>query len=392
MRGVDRGGDRGRGRQRGLGLFDRSPGGWAAVDEPRTGSPGGLVENVEPRMSVVIVDWLGRGGIAQCSEAWAVAAVGFGEDVTVVTRPSRELAPLAPARTVFSGAGSNSVASHRALVATARHHILSAAPDVVVIQNYVLPLLERPVYDAAKAVGARLVVVVHDHRLHALTAGSRVGLRGLLRLADVAITHSNFVRERVEEHAGCSDTVVMAHPAQVGMIDAARPSFGESLPTGRLAVHFGVVRRRYKGTETVLRLARRGVPDWTFLVAGSGAPLDPAVVTIPGFLEPARLVEVVSRSDCAVLPYRYASQSGAVALAQVLGCVPIASAVGGIPEQITDRVTGLLIPKSAPIDAWTEAIEFLGSDGDRKRIADAGRAIAWERHAMFVTSVGELIR
>ncbi len=40
--------------------------------------------------SVLMIDWLGRGGIAQCTEAWAIELGGAGHAVTVVTRkPSR---------------------------------------------------------------------------------------------------------------------------------------------------------------------------------------------------------------------------------------------------------------------------------------------------------------
>ena len=38
-------------------------------------------------MSVVIVDWLGRGGIAQTTEAWVLELAGRNVDAVAVTRP-----------------------------------------------------------------------------------------------------------------------------------------------------------------------------------------------------------------------------------------------------------------------------------------------------------------
>jgi len=42
-------------------------------------------------MSVVVVDWLGRGGIAQTTPAWTRALTDAGHEVVVVTRGGREL-------------------------------------------------------------------------------------------------------------------------------------------------------------------------------------------------------------------------------------------------------------------------------------------------------------
>src|SRR5438132_410075 len=64
------------------------------------------------------------------------------------------------------------ISAHRAVVRAAVDAIDVHRPSCVVIQNYVLPPLEHAVHRAARRVGARVVVVVHDDRLHTWRAGT----------------------------------------------------------------------------------------------------------------------------------------------------------------------------------------------------------------------------
>jgi len=241
--------------------------------------------------------------------------------------------------------------------------ILSGRPDIVVVQNYLLPVLEQPVYQAARKVDARLVVVIHDHRLHTVLAGNRVGLRHNLRRADVVATHSHYVARGVRR---LSDRPVTVLPLPLHLvIDTGAGARDRTADDGgsHSAIHFGILKRRYKGTGLVANLAAGGVPGWNFTLVGAGAPATlVGAVTVPGFAEAGELMEMVGRADVALLPYSKATQSGAVALSQALGTVPVASAVGGIPEQIVDGKTGRLLPPGAGPAEWGAVLRDLASD------------------------------
>jgi glycosyltransferase involved in cell wall biosynthesis len=341
-------------------------------------------------VSVVLVDWLGRGGIAQTSESWAIELRAAGIDTIVVTRPNRELGSgmvkVAPAP-----ARRSRLLAHRAVADEAARRIRARRPDVVVVQNYVAPVLERPVFEAARAVGARVVIVVHDHRLHTMRAGTRAGLRHELRRADVVVAHTCHVAEGVRSYSARNDVRVVPHPVQVGMLRHAREPL-DAFDNHRLvAGTFGVLKRAYKGSSIVEALAEQRVDPWTFLAAGTGAPEQaPGITSLPGYAAPGRLTAAVAATDATLAPYTHATQSGVIVLAHVLGSVPVASAVGGIPEQIDDGVDGVLVAPGAPVDAWRDALAGLADDEHRKTMAGAGEARAWRDHEAFVHAIREL--
>lgn len=345
---------------------------------------------------VLLVDWLGRGGIAQTTEVWAMELGARAHEVDVVTRADRELgngvvsayrAPHARTR----------VGAHRGVVHTAAALVRDLRPDWVVVQNYVVPFLERPVYDAASTVGARLAVVIHDHRLHARSAGSRAGLAANLARADVVVAHTEFVAERVRALID-GRVIVLPHPVPLGLLAHPR-CVPAALATPaqdatRWCAHFGVLRRGYKGTGLVRELAASGVEGWRFMLLGTGAGTAAGTdaVTVDGFVEPGVLVGAVSASDVTLAPYRMATQSGVVVLAHVLGSVPVATSVGGIPEQIDHGVDGILVDRDAELDVWRGVLDELRDDERRKELARAGEARAWADHDAFASGIAELVR
>ena len=341
--------------------------------------------------SVVLVDWLGRGGIAQNAEAWAIELGAAGHDVAVVTRPDRELGSgVVPV--IAAPAARGRLAAHRSVARAAAREIRARRPEVVVIQNYVLPPLEGPVYAAARAVGSRTVVVVHDHRLHTWKAGTRAGLARRLADADAVVVHSDYVADGVESYAPGVTIEQVPLPAPVGMLrHQPEPPALDPGPAS-WAGHFGVLHRAYKGANVVEALAGNGVEGWGFLAVGVGAPTDaPGLRAIPGYASPGALVGAVSATDVTLAPYELATQSAVVELGHLLGSVPVASAVGGIPEQIEHGVDGLLVPAGAPVDAWRDALTSLDDTDVRKAMAVAGTARAWREHEEFVRRITELV-
>ena len=339
-------------------------------------------------MTVLLVDWLGRGGIAQMTETWAMELQAGGVQTAIVTRPGRELGEGSiSVRDVAERR--NRLLAHATLVRAAVQAVHELRPTAVVLQNHVLPPLEAAVDRAARRAGALVVRVVHDNRLHSRWAGTQVGVRRLLQRADILLAHTRYVGDRVAADVG-RDVEVIPLPVQVGVLaHEVCPLPGAFQGAGNLALHFGVVHRGYKGTDVIVKLAEQAIPGWRLGVLGAGAPTAPGLATVPGFVAPGVLVAAVRASAASMLPYRFATQSGAVVLAQALGSVPIASAVGGLPEQIEDGRTGILLPQGADVDAWRAALASL-DDSARRGLAERAVEHVWAAHARFSGRILEI--
>lgn len=339
---------------------------------------------------VLLVDWLGRGGIAQTTDAWRRVITDHGDrPPAVITRAGQELS-CAPGTGVAPLRVGGRLAWHTAVVAEALRFIATRRPEVVVVQNYLVPALESRVLQHARRSGARTILVMHNRRPHQRLTGSTLGLDKLIASADVVLAHS----EHVAADLPGSDVRVVPLPRPDILLES-RPwrEIGPSHP--RSVLQFGVMNRGYKGARLLSELAGSSLGDASFRLCGAGASASVAhrppqrLEVRDGFLSGGDLVTEIRRSSVVVLPYRAASQSAAVVLTQALGVPVVASAVGGIPEQIEDGVDGFLIPPSAPVEAWVSCLETV-FEADRAAIGDAARLRIDSAHERFTAGVLEV--
>ncbi len=90
-------------------------------------------------------------------------------------------------------------------------------------------------------------------------------------------------------------------------------------------------------------------------------------------------------ADLTILPYIEASQSGVIPLANSFGIPAIATNIGGLPNQISDGETGLVI-ESSSIDSIAGAIISLYDDPNKliemkKRSYDYSKTNTWDKSA-----------
>jgi glycosyltransferase involved in cell wall biosynthesis len=99
---------------------------------------------------------------------------------------------------------------------------------------------------------------------------------------------------------------------------------------------------------------------------------------------------IQSLADIVVLPYRNATQSGALYLAYQFARPVVATAVGGLVEDVLHEKTGLVVPPEAPDDLASALIRLIE---DRKLAAELGRnghAFAERQHA-WPTIAGDIL-
>jgi len=351
---------------------------------------------VSPARSVLVVDWLGRGGIAHCSEAWISAVAAGGADVRLATRADRELDMAVPAVISSRTGATGAVGAHLALVSRLVRAVRRLHPDLVVLQNFVLPDIERAVVRAAHREGAQVVLVAHEPGAPRRLPGGSRALARLLREVDTLVVHSEFVGARIASLCGRGDIVRIPLPLPVGLL--ARVGCAPPLVPmgdGPLGLHFGHLHREYKGSDVFAAISADPLPPWRFALVGRGARALAGETTessvVDRFVTPDELVATVAASDATVLPYRRASQSGAVVLAQAVGSVVLSTGVGGLAEQVVDGVNGLVLDVAAPVGDWRDRLGALADPRARVPLATEARRRVHEGHVEFTRFVSDLV-
>jgi glycosyltransferase involved in cell wall biosynthesis len=154
----------------------------------------------------------------------------------------------------------------------------------------------------------------------------------------------------------------------------------------------------YKGVEDLFDsapLVAREIPGVRFVVAGKpvtgySPPEAPTlenrgrIDTMYGYIPGTDTGRLFYEAQVAVCPYTDASQSGVVLTAFAFGCPVVVTDVGGLPEYVTDGVTGLVV-KRGDREALAEALIRCLSDATLKdtlragiRTATAGD-LSWQR-------------
>jgi len=160
-----------------------------------------------------------------------------------------------------------------------------------------------------------------------------------------------------------------------------------------------------KGWEVLLAaldlLRRQGVPYRACLLGGGRLLAEDrsrarrlglgASVALPGEVpDPFPYLE---RAEIFVLPSR-AEQSGSLALLEALqaGCAVVASAVDGIPEDVVDGESALLVPPGDPAALAGALARLLAAPALRRRLAAGARRLFAARFSApaFTAALGEV--
>lgn len=228
--------------------------------------------------------------------------------------------------------------------------------------------VHAPAYRSAFAAAGprvRRLAIVHNALPHERRSLDHTLAKTVLRRLDGAVTHAAAVSTTVREIVPTLRLAEVPHPPNLEL--AAVP-----LPVGppwRLLVP-GFI-RPYKGVDVALDalsiLLERNAPVTLTLageVWGSAAPwqdairdrrLDDVVDFQPAYVPDERLARLFAEHHLVVAPYRNATQSGIVPLAQAAGRPVVASDVGGLSEAVRHGVDGILVPAGDP-EALAEGI------------------------------------
>ncbi len=207
-------------------------------------------------------------------------------------------------------------------------------------------------------------------------------MRSLLRNSRAFVVHSQGQKARMQEAWDVPEDKIWHMP--LPRLDCLTHYQAQVAQVPCRLLFFGRI-YAYKGYDTMLRalpLVAQSFPGVELVIAGEG-DLSPwqmliekagcHVDVINRFIPDREVLALFRSSVLAVAPYHEASQSGIVSLAMCAGVPVVASKVGTIPDMITDRVTGRLVPP-ADVPALAKAIiDMLAHPRETERLGEALR-------------------
>jgi glycosyltransferase involved in cell wall biosynthesis len=223
----------------------------------------------------------------------------------------------------------------------------------------------------ALALGKRTVLHLHgagyDQFYAGLPAARQAAVRKFFARGTVAVAlGSHWKRFMLSQLALPASKVV-----EIANGVPAVGDLGEKPPNAIPSIVFlGEVGHR-KGVDTLIdalaRLSSTGL-DWTATIGGNG-DLDTARaharrvgvegrVSFPGWVDETKVDELLRAADLLVLPSRAENQPVAILEAMARAVPVVATRIGGIPEQVLDGRSGLLVEPDDP-DALAQALETL---------------------------------
>lgn len=213
-----------------------------------------------------------------------------------------------------------------------------------------------------------VVATVHDVTRHAgergLWAIPSTVYRWQWRWADQVIVHATAARQQLLH--GYGRTPENTHVIPIGPYEFYKMVAKEDLAEEPNTVLFFGRIWGYKGLQTLIEaepFISQAVPDVRIIIAGQGEPIEKyerAMVNPQHFelhnyrIPDADVASFFQRASIVALPYTEASQSGVVPIAYAFAKPVVATLVGGLPDVVMDRETGLLVPP-----------------GDSRRLAEA---------------------
>jgi len=191
---------------------------------------------------------------------------------------------------------------------------------------------------------------------------------------DKIICPSHFLKGKLDTQKRFADKTVALH----NFIEDKKI---ETVVKDDYVLEFGHLSRD-KGTNTLLAVAKR-IPDVRFLFAGYGVAVDDMKdidnAQYVGFKTGEELVSLISRAKCSIYPSEwYENCPFSVIESQMFRTPVICSRMGGIPELVKDKQTGLLFEAGNADDLEEKLRFFLYTDGIAEEYTENCKDVSFE--------------
>jgi glycosyltransferase involved in cell wall biosynthesis len=255
--------------------------------------------------------------------------------------------------------------------------------------------------------GKRVMYICHNVKMHEDHPLERFFTGLAFRDVNHFIVHSSEDRDNLLRHRPDADVKINYHPTYDHFASLYNPVRAREFETKKhpnTILYFGVV-RPYKGLKYLIEafpLVLKKIPDARLLIVGDFWENVGEYENLVRELGISKLTEIVNRyvpneevgdyfhlADVVALPYLSATQSGIAQIAYGFGKPIIVTNVGGLPEIVDERKTGIVVPPKDSValsEAITEILENPHKENYPNNIEQYSQRFSWENMVKTIES------
>ncbi len=253
------------------------------------------------------------------------------------------------------------------------------------------------------------IIVVCDNVIpHEKKPGDRAFTKYFFNSVDYFITMSQSVQTDLFSLYPNAKEKLLFHPVYSNFGKPVEKQIAKeklNITSNNVMLFFGFI-RDYKGLDVLLRAVKliKDKMDFTLVVAGefysnedkylsliTELGLDNVVKLFSDFIPTNEVKYYFSACDVVVLPYKSATQSGIVQIANNFDKPMISTNVGGLPEVIADGKTGYLVEKENPEQLAEAILKYYNENKETEfvnNIKNEAEKYSWGE---FVKGIMELV-
>lgn len=281
-------------------------------------------------------------------------------------------------------------------------------PDLLIIGNWMPFMAPSLGFVAQKMrIKTKVIAIVHNAIPHERSKMDKMLNDYFFSRVDKIISLSESVKKDIHYHYPNKEVKVLHHPVYEHfgeLINKKEARFKLGLDLDKKYLLFFGIIRAYKGLDIAIKSLANLPKEYHLIIAGeSYEPFD-KYETLIKKLELSSRVKIIdtyipdeevkfyfSAADACILPYKSATQSGIIAIAQHFKTPVFASDVGGLGEFVKNRETGFLL-ESENHKAFANAISsfFNSEEKDQflNRLEENQEKLTWDYFANEVIAFG----
>ena len=176
-----------------------------------------------------------------------------------------------------------------------------------------------------------------------------------------------------------------------------------NLTDKKVILFFGYI-KPYKGLDIIIKALPQilqKLPEAHLLIVGEvygsdeiylnliqKLQLQEHITFVREFVKNEDVEQYFRASDVLALPYKQATQSGVAQVGYNFGVGSVATPVGGLPELVLHKKTGIVAESISEQDVAKAVIDFFGLDKAelKKNIAEENKKYSWDKFLEFLTT------